>query len=50
MSKVDKQLENKKFTDSLMKSPKEHAEFLKTLPWVEDAYAFQDEITIKVKR
>ena len=49
MSKVDKQLEQKKFADSLMRSPKEHAEFLKTLSWVEDAYAVQDEIHIKLK-
>ena len=49
MSKVDKQLENKKLADSIMKSPEEHADILKTLPWVEDACAVQDGILIKVK-
>lgn len=35
--------------NSLIESPKAHAEYLKTLPWVEDAYVVQDEIVIKIK-
>lgn len=49
MSKVDRNLSQKKFADRLIESPKAHAEYLKTLPEVEDAYAVQYEIVIKIK-